>query len=81
MKIGYEKPMIEFEEYELNTAIAAGCQSIVTLGPGDDYNPVCKEYNQSPWSMHRSSDPTDVTFYDGSCSCYLSSVGSTLLTS
>lgn len=82
MKKAYVKPMVQFEEFELNTAIAAGCESTVSLGPGDAANPVCKEYDQSPWSLRgRASDPLDITFYEGSCSCYLSSVGSTLLTS
>lgn len=35
MKANYEKPMIEFEEYALDTAIATGCGTIVDLGPED----------------------------------------------
>lgn len=81
MRKDYVKPMIEFEDFELNTAIAAGCTTTVSLGPGDSTHPVCDEYNQSPFSLRRSSTPSDVTFYEGSCGCYLSSVGSTLLTS
>ena len=39
MKASYEKPMIILEEYELNTAIATGCQTIMDLGPEDhEYN-------------------------------------------
>ena len=33
MKAGYEKPMIEFDEYELDSAIAAGCTTIISLAP------------------------------------------------
>ena len=82
MKIGYEKPVMEFEEYELDTAIAAGCTTIVSLGPGDGLNRVCDEYIQELSLRSRSNPAMDgPTFYEGSCSCYLTSSGSTLLTS
>lgn len=85
MKKEYVKPSIEFEDFELNAAIAAGCQTVISLGPGDYSNEVCDEYSQ-PESIRPAygimgSTPQPLTFYEGSCSCYLSSVGSTLLTS
>lgn len=85
MKIEYVKPSIEFEDFELNADIAVGCKVTVNLGPyAPGINP-CDEYSQ-PESIRPAygimgSTPTDLTFYEGSCSCYLSSVGSTLLTS
>lgn len=80
MKAGYEKPTIEFDEYELNTAIAAGCQTIVSLGPGDDTHPVCKEYEPDfgPQTYARS---LPLNFYEDSCTCYLSAGVGTLMRS
>lgn len=81
MKKVYKKPMIEIEKYELDTRIASGCSSIVSLGPGDLTHPVCDEYVQTI-SLYSDDVASDgATFYEGSCSCYLSSVGSVLLTS
>lgn len=80
MKAGYEKPMIEFDEYELNTAIAVGCQSIISLGPGDDEHPVCKEYEPDFGPRMRTYAIPD-NFYEDSCTCYLSAGVGTLMTS
>ena len=44
MKARYQKPMIEIEKYALDSAIAAGCQTVISLGPGDDIHPICDEY-------------------------------------
>ncbi|MCD8381764.1 MAG: hypothetical protein LUC30_02425 [Clostridiales bacterium] len=81
MKVGYEKPMLTIEEYELNTAIASGCSIRVSLGPGEYYDTdtgtyytVCEEYDQGTYD-------SVVNFYDDSCSCYLSSGDSPLMTS
>ena len=84
MKASYEKPRIEFEEYELHTAIAAGCQTVISLGPGDSTHEICEEYvpdfrpeNQiQPFS---SAKP--LNFYEDSCTCYLSAGEGTLMTS
>lgn len=81
MKADYEKPTIEFEEYELNAAIATGCQTIISLGPGDDVNSVCDEYKVELYARSRSVDPFNGNFYEGSCSCYLSAGDGTLATS
>ncbi len=85
MKARYIKPTIEFEEYELNTSIATGCQEIVSLGPGDLVYPTCKEYDQPlppvSQSMFRSIEPKPDNFYPESCSCYVSAGTGTLFTS
>lgn len=82
MKSCYEKPMIEFEEYVLNTAIAVGCGSIVSLGPDDGVHPVCEEYDQPIFRSSRGiNDANDGTFYEGSCSCYLNAGMGELFTS
>lgn len=78
MKKGYEKPMIEFDEYEVNTSIAAGCQTHITLGPGDDKHPVCEEYEPDFGPETRS---LPLNFYEDSCTCYLSAGVGTLMTS
>ena len=78
MKIVYEKPGFEIEEYELTAAIATGCSVIITMGPDEG----CPEYAQ-PYAVRRSaSEPTSVPFStEYSCSCYPSASGSTLMTS
>lgn len=78
MKAGYEKPVIEFQEYELNTTIAAGCQTHISLGPGDDTHPVCKDY-EPDYGINTLSMP--LNFYEDSCTCYLSAGVGTLMTS
>lgn len=80
MKSCYEKPMIEFEEYMLNTAIAVGCGSIVSLGPGDATHETCNEYIQ-PLGLRAIQEDYNGSFYNGSCSCYLNASGSELFTS
>ena len=58
MKAGYEKPMIEFDEYELDSAIAAGCTTIISLAPMPyDGHAICEEYLQPLSIMNRSSVP------------------------
>ena len=84
MKMGYEKPMIEFEEYELNAAVASGCTTTVTLAPeawvynGKSYG-ICEEYIQT-LDVDGSVSNSGCWFKE-SCSCYLSSGNGTLLTS
>lgn len=80
MKKEYVKPSIEFEDFELNAAIAAGCQTVISLGPGDYSNEVCDEYSQ-PESIRPAYGIMGSNFYENSCSCYLNAGGSTLLTS
>ncbi len=83
MKAGYEKPMLTVEEYELNTAIATGCDNTVSLGPMDyeykgTYYTVCSEYDQGTYD---SESPENMNFFEGHCSCYLSAGGETVFTS
>lgn len=86
MKVGYEKPAILFEDFELNTAIASGCGIIVTLGPGDMDHKVCDDYvpelpeDLSGISLY-GADTIEKTFYENNCSCELSAGNGTLLTS
>ena len=87
MTANYEKPMIEFEEFELNTAIASGCSVVVNLGPGDLTHTMCTDYGDA-WVVDKDSyqpgdkeDPAVVNFYEDDCDCYLSATGSTLFTS
>ncbi|MCD8231630.1 MAG: hypothetical protein LUD14_07415 [Clostridiales bacterium] len=83
MKMGYEKPMIEFEEYQLSTAIAS-CDTYVSLAPeawtyrGKWYD-VCNEYIQELDVDGNTGNSG--CWFEGSCSCYLSSGNGTLLNS
>lgn len=85
MKAGYEKPTIEFDEYELDAAIAAGCVTKVTLAPMPyDGHDICSEYAQplTVYSFSRSSSPTTDTWNDSvSCTCYYSSGEIPMMTS
>ncbi len=83
MKNGYERPMVTVEEYELNTAIATGCDNKVSLGPYDyEYNgtfyTTCSEYDQGTFD---SESPTVANFFPDGCSCYLSAGGEIVFTS
>lgn len=83
MKKDYIKPIIEIEEFELNAAIAAGCTTKVTLGPGDaNYDP-CEEYiGFDELKMARSANRSgESPFVEDSCSCYLTAAGEVLLSS
>lgn len=82
MKAGYEKPMIEFDEYELDAAIAAGCATTVTLAPFPyDGHAVCEEYAQPLSVFSRSGGNVDNWNDSTMCSCYYSSGDSPMLTS
>lgn len=82
VKANYEKPKIEVEEYQLDTAIATGCGTIVDLGPEEhDYNgthyTVCDYFGEETFD---AESPANMNFFE-SCSCYLSAGGSTVFTS
>lgn len=81
MKKDYIKPIIEIEEFELNAAIAAGCDYHVNLGPGDSTHEMCSYFKDYEWLGEGVRAVSEGPFYDGSCSCYLSSGGVALLTS
>ncbi len=83
MKASYEKPALLVEEYELNTAIATGCEEIVNLGPEDGtYNgtvyTACSYFDTGTYD---AENPTYMSFFEGRCSCYLSAGGETVFTS
>lgn len=82
-KTGYEKPTIEFDEYDLNEAIAAGCITIVTLAPMPyDGHSICSEYAQ-PLSVFSEDNGTKYDNWNDSqsCTCYYSSGEIPMLTS
>lgn len=81
MKKDYIKPIIEIEEFELNAAIAAQCDYKVNLGPGDQTNETCSVFQGFEKLGEGVRAVSEGPFYDGSCSCYLSSGGVALLTS
>lgn len=82
MKIKYEKPTIEFEEYELETAIATGCGKVVSLGPGNDgIHDTCKEYIDELEISAYALPPMQANWYENSCECYVSAGNVTLFTS
>lgn len=83
MKAGYEKPMIEFDEYELNGIIAAGCVTKVTLGPEPyEGHAICDEYSQPLSLFDRNSNTKLDNWNDStSCTCYYSSGEIPMLTS
>lgn len=76
MKKGYVKPTIEIEEFTINTAIAAGCASIISFGPGVYGYETCKEYIQE-FSLARTAN----NFYEKNCNCYVNASGGALMTS
>lgn len=83
MKARYQKPMIEIEKYALDSAIAAGCQTVISLGPGDDIHPICDEY-EPDFGFVRNKQmlrTAPLNFYEDSCTCYLSAGVGTLMTS
>lgn len=83
MKAGYEKPMIEFDEYELDSAIAAVCTTIISLAPMPyEGHSICDEYAQPLSITSRSSVPQPDNWNDStSCTCYYSSGEIPMLTS
>ena len=81
MKVGYRKPAVEFEDYELNTTIASGCKETVNLGPGDPVTGyVCDEYKIQISSLEDENSLSE-NFYEGSCLCYLTAGTGALFTS
>lgn len=82
MKRVYIAPELEVERYVLNTAIALGCNTIVTWGPGDPTHPnVCPEFPDIPVDEAVSVMSTAVAFYDDNCECTYSSTGAIYLQS
>lgn len=85
MRSDYVKPTIEFEDYEVNTAIATGCDLKVSLGPAIAGYTACKEYEdafvEGFYGSPMSVDPIVQNFYEKVCSCYLSAGSETVFTS
>lgn len=84
MKREYAKPSIEFEDFELNTAIAAGCTVHVNMGPGDKTHTPCGDYTQPEYIQPEFGIMAELTpgnFYEGSCTCYLNASGGVMFTS
>ena len=92
MKKEYSKPTLEVEVYQLNAALAAGCENLVSFGPGADGKRVCDEYKdafevQSIGGMGGlgiMSTTGNTPFYgDGAadCDCYYTSGGVVYVTS
>lgn len=82
MKANYEKPIIVIEEYQMDTAIATGCGTIVDLGPeAHKYNgkfyTACDYFGEETFD---AESPAHMTFFE-TCSCYLSAGGGTIFTS
>ena len=82
VKAGYEKPRIAVEEYQLDTAIATGCETIVNLGPEDHeyygtFYTACSYFGQETFD---AEPPAQMNFFE-TCSCYLSAGGATVFTS
>ena len=91
MKKQYSKPFLEVEVYQLNAALAAGCTTIVSMGPGteDGRHKMCSEYEDSWEIMSITGDMSLMTvggntpFYDEKqyCDCYYTSGGTIFVTS
>ncbi len=77
MKLRYEKPMIEVENYELSTSIASNCKNVVTMGPEYEDHAPCKDYylhagEDFPGNKARSI--YNVDFWEN-CDCYTGASG------
>ena len=79
----YEKPSIEFECFELNAAIASGCNNVVSIGPAGGGYDVCDEYKEEEFMLFSvpHEPPASQNFWEESCSCYLSAGVETVFTS
>ena len=85
MKKAYSKPLLEIEVYELNTNIAANCESKVSLGPEAPGRVVCDEFKDAfeVFSLYARTKAGTPFYSDGavSCDCYYSSGGGWYFTS
>lgn len=86
MKKEYQKPVIEFEVYSMDEAIAANCTDKVGFGPGDYTNYVCDGFEKDDFEVALYSlRSSGTSFYNGengpACSCYYSSGGEGYFTS
>lgn len=79
MKKAYTKPMIQFERYSMDQAIASNCKIVVSNGPGDEVMgyPQCDDYvKDNPFDSFslqiRPMAVYNVQFYEHNCDCYYS---------
>ncbi len=77
MKLKYEKPMLEVENYELDASIASNCQMVVNSGPAHPEHSPCEDYYELiglPMPNTYGVNRYNVDFYDD-CDCYYSASG------
>lgn len=77
MKLKYEKPVLEVENYELDTSIASNCGIVVTSGPKHEKHAPCEDYYDLiglPMPNSTEGPKYNIDFYDD-CDCYYSASG------
>lgn len=77
MKLKYEKPLLEIENYELDSSIASNCSLVVNSGPKHPEHDPCSEYYEiigMPMPATTYSSRYNIDFYDD-CDCYYSASG------
>lgn len=85
MKKIYEAPRLEIEVYELNAAIAANCQTKISMGPAYGSYTACDEFDFGGFGVMAAS--YDTSFYKledhggNVCTCYYASGGEGYFTS
>lgn len=76
---GYVRPAIEFETFELNSAIANSCAKPLPFAPTAGEFAQCDEYEEIPMTQSNvllMSAPASGSFSDNNdCYCTLSSTG------
>lgn len=77
MKLRYEKPMLEVDNYELDTSIASNCGYVISSGPMAPGHDPCQDYYDligMPMPNSVDGPKYNIDFYEG-CDCYYSSSG------
>ena len=77
MKLKYEKPMLEVENYELDTSIASNCSYVISSGPEHPDHSPCEDYYaliNKPMPASADAPRYNIDFYDD-CDCYYSASG------
>ena len=80
MKLKYEKPMIEIDDYELDASIASNCKVVVDMGPKYGSHDPCKSYydhSGEPWPDPNAINLMsnyNIDFWEN-CDCYTSASG------
>lgn len=94
MKKVYTKPLLMIEDYEINTAIAAGCSHTINLGSGGvPGHSACSDFGEDPWAFSTYSlnnwdegcaggIPGEYrSFYEENCDCKYTAAGEGYFTS